>query len=155
MATYYGDIGVGEPDNNGKIQTFKMLFDTGSCEFWIPSYRCNTPRCITHQRYTPTSSYNEYNGAAMSIQYLSGKVVGEMAYEKIHLGDLDVSGQIIGIAGEVQIPLLDEVIWDGILGLAYPNANLKKQHIKPIFDNIMYQNLLTSKGEKKINSLIT
>jgi len=32
---------------------------------------------------------------------------------------------VIGIAKEVDIPLLDEVIWDGILGLAYANQNLK------------------------------
>ena len=71
-----------------------------------------------------------------------------MAYETIHLGDLTVPNQLIGVATEVEIPLLDEVIWDGILGLAYPNANLRKQHIKPLFDNIIAQNILTSKGEK-------
>ena len=84
----------------------------------------------------------------MSIQYLSGKVQGEMAKETIHLGDMDVPSQVIGVAHEVQIPLLDEVIWDGILGLAYPNTNLKRQKIKPLFDTIIAQNLLKNKGEK-------
>ena len=45
-----------------------MLFDTGSCEFWIPGEKCKTPRCLTHKRYQTTRSYQEYNGAAMSIQ---------------------------------------------------------------------------------------
>jgi hypothetical protein len=44
-----------------------------------------------------------------------------MAKETITLGDLTVNNQIIGIATEVEVPLLDEVVWDGILGLAYPN----------------------------------
>jgi hypothetical protein len=44
-----------------------------------------------------------------------------MARETIGLGDLIVPDQIIGIATEVEVPLLDEVVWDGILGLAYPN----------------------------------
>lgn len=61
----------------------------------------------------------------MAIQYLSGKVQGDMARETITLGDLVVKEQIIGIATEVEVPLLDEVVWDGILGLAYPNQNLK------------------------------
>lgn len=135
-------------ENKEQIQSFKMLFDTGSCEFWIPSYKCTTTRCLTHQRYSISQTYEQYNGAAMSIQYLSGKVQGEMAKETIHLGDLTVTQQVIGIAHEVQIPLLDEVIWDGILGLAYPNANLKRQKIKPLFDNIIFQGLLTNKGEK-------
>jgi len=48
-----------------------------------------------------------------------------MAHESIVLGDLTVPKQVIGVAREVDIPLLDEVIWDGILGLAYANQNLK------------------------------
>lgn len=71
-----------------------------------------------------------------------------MGRDTIRLGDLTVEKQVIGVATEVQIPLLDEVLWDGILGLAYPNNNMKRKQIKPIFDNIMSQQLLTNKGEK-------
>ena len=71
-----------------------------------------------------------------------------MGKDSIYLGDIQISHQIIGVATEVQIPLLDEVRWDGILGLAYPNSNMKKKQIKPLFDNIMAQELLTKKGEK-------
>lgn len=79
---------------------------------------------------------------------MSGKVQGDMARETIHIGDLSVPHQTIGIATEVQIPLLDEVTWDGILGLAYPNYNMRKKQIKPLFDNIINQNLLSNIGEK-------
>jgi hypothetical protein len=41
------------------------------------------------------------------IQYLSGKVTGDMALETIGLGDLIVPNQVIGIANIVEIPLLD------------------------------------------------
>ena len=34
------------------------------------------------------------------------------------------------------------------MGLAYPNKNLRKQKISPIFDTIISQNLLTSRNEK-------
>ena len=74
----------------------------------------------------------------MSIQYLSGKVEGKMATEVITIGDMVIPHQVIGIASEVEIPLLDEVIWDGILGLSFPNDNLKKQGIKPVMDNLMH-----------------
>ena len=43
----------------------------------------------------------------MAIQYLSGKVTGDMALETIGLGDLIVPNQVIGIANVVEIPLLD------------------------------------------------
>jgi hypothetical protein len=125
-----------------------MLFDTGSCEFWIPSIQCHTNRCLTHTRYTKSDSFKTYNNAKMAIQYLSGKVEGDMCLETIGLGDLIIPNQVIGIAREVEIPLLDEVIWDGILGLAYPNKNLRKKGISPLFDNIINQSLLTNRGEK-------
>jgi len=149
LATYYGDInvGYGREGDPTKTQTFKMLFDTGSCEFWIPSDICTTSRCLSHTRYSKSQSFNPYRNSKMAIQYLSGKVEGIMATESIGLGDLIIPNQVIGVAKEVNIPLLDEVIWDGILGLAYPNKNLKKQGIKPLFDNIIYQNLLKIRGE--------
>ena len=71
-----------------------------------------------------------------------------MGRETIYLGDLAISRQIFGVATEVDIPLLDEVKWDGILGLAYPNFNMRKKQIKPLFDNIMAQELLQKKREK-------
>lgn len=71
-----------------------------------------------------------------------------MGKETILLGDLVVPNQIIGVASVVKIPLLDEVVWDGILGLAYPNQNLKRQGIKPIIDTIINQNILHKRDEK-------
>ena len=84
-----------------------MLFDTGSCEFWIPSRECTTSRCLTHTRYEKSSTLKPYRNSKMTIQYLSGKVTGDMALETIGLGDLIVPDQVIGIAKVVEIPLLD------------------------------------------------
>jgi len=86
-----------------------MLFDTGSCEFWIPSKECSTKRCLTHTRYTQSKTFAPYKNAKIAIQYLSGKVTGDMAKETIGLGGLIIPGQIIGIAKEVEIPLLDVI----------------------------------------------
>lgn len=149
LATYYGDInvGFGRDGDPTKTQSFKMLFDTGSCEFWIPSSSCTTSRCLSHTRYSKSQTFKLYLNSKMSIQYLSGKVEGLMATESIGLGDLIIPKQVIGVANEVEIPLLDEVVWDGILGLAYPNKNLLRQKISPIFDNIINQGILKNRGE--------
>lgn len=40
-------------------------------------------------------------------------------------------------AKTVDIELLDDVKWDGILGLAYPNPTLTQQGITPLFDTIV------------------
>lgn len=41
--------------------------------------------------------------------YMSGKVIGNMAFESIMFGDLIVPRLEIGIANEVEVPLMDEV----------------------------------------------
>lgn len=43
----------------------------------------------------------------MNIQYLSGRVYGDMNLETIALGDLVVPDQVVGMAEDVNIPLLD------------------------------------------------
>ena len=43
----------------------------------------------------------------------------------------------MGVANQVDIPLLDEVIWDGILGLAYPNMSLRRLGTKTLMENVM------------------
>lgn len=53
----------------------------------------------------------------------------------------------MGMANQVDIPLLDEVIWDGILGLAYPNSNLKRLGIKTLMENVIEQKSLTKMKE--------
>lgn len=109
LATYYGDIKVGFGRNNepSKTQSFKMLFDTGSCEFWIPSVDCNDKRCLSHTRYSTSSTFEAYTKSMLEINYLSGSVEGGLAYESIQLGDIVIPQQVIGIAKNINIPLLD------------------------------------------------
>ena len=163
LATYFGSVQIGEcvgsngaptectPEKKEKL-TFKMLFDTGSCEFWIPGVGCTKAekyqdRCSNHRTYDPllSESYQKkLNGAGpfsedqkMCIQYLSGKVEGFMAKDTITIGDLKVTSQVFGMADTIDVPLLDEVVWDGIIGLAYPNQKLNEQGVVPLVDNMM------------------
>merc|ERR1711908_269526 len=48
------------------------------------------------------------------------------------------------MADTIDVPLLDEVVWDGIVGLAYPNSKLTKEGVDPLFDNIIRQKLLVN-----------
>jgi len=51
-------------------------------------------------------------------------VTGKQGYETIFVDGIEVPNQIIGIADVVNIPLLDDVAWDGIIGLAFANHKL-------------------------------
>jgi hypothetical protein len=161
LATYFGKIELGMCVAKGKPvpckdaaeakkRTFNALFDTGSCEFWVPSIGCMnnekySQRCSKHSKYEPSETYKKrikgsgpfLSSEKMSISYLSGKVEGYMAKDIVTVGPLQVTGQVFGAADIIDVPLLDEVVWDGIVGLAYPNPDLDKQGVVPLFDNIM------------------
>jgi len=137
LATYYGRILISGHE-------FKVLFDTGSCEFWVPSSTCSTARCQRHNRFPQDPNNSRLaSTTGMNIQYLSGRVAGDMVYETIKLGDIEVKNQVVGLAKVVDIELLDDVQWDGILGLAYPNPTLTQQGITPLFDTIVQSKVLS------------
>ena len=43
----------------------------------------------------------------------------------------------MGFAEEIEIPILEDVAWDGILGLAFQNKKLKEQGTKTFVDNLI------------------
>eukprot|EP00466_Bigelowiella_natans_P003684 jgi/Bigna1/83987/fgenesh1_pg.120_\ len=102
IATYYGRLKIGNT-------VFKVLFDTGSCEFWVPSSVCTTPRCKRHTRFPEEESVLDIaTDQPMSIEYLSGKVLGKMVYETVQIGDLPIPNQVVGLADTVDIELMDD-----------------------------------------------
>lgn len=142
LATYYGTVRIGDT-------LFRVLFDTGSCELWVPSNECTTARCKRHHRFPMISDkkprFKLYKGATMKISYISGSVEGKMVIETVRVGDVDVPNQILGVAKTLSIELLDDVVWDGIVGLAYPSPTLVTRGVTPLFDNIIKQQILTKK----------
>jgi len=142
MASYSGIVGIGG-------QSFRVMIDTGSREFWVPGPRCKefTPAsiCDIHHRFNPTLSptYQRYaNGEKMSLRYVSGKLEGPLGYDTVSLGALTVPHQTFAAANQINIPLMSSVQWDGILGLAYPYITPGSRNVHPLFDHVMRQKLL-------------
>jgi len=140
LATYYSTFNIG-----GSL--FRVLLDTGSAEMWIPSDQCQTDRCHRHHLFpTSTSGFRLASQTPLDIEYLSGAVRGQLAYQDIIIGDVHVTNQVVGLANVVDIDLLDDVEWDGIVGFAYPNPQLTQAGALPFFDNIMHQQILKKQG---------
>ncbi|XP_004392865.1 PREDICTED: renin [Odobenus rosmarus divergens] len=134
---YYGEIGIGTPP-----QTFKVIFDTGSANLWVPSTKCSPlyTACEIHSLYdsSESSSYME-NGTAFTIHYGTGKVKGFLSQDMVTVGGITVTQTF----GEVtELPLIPFMLakFDGVLGMGFPAQAVGG--VTPVFDHILSQGVL-------------
>ncbi|XP_057584868.1 renin isoform X2 [Hippopotamus amphibius kiboko] len=134
---YYGEISIGTPP-----QTFKVIFDTGSANLWVPSTKCSPlyTACEIHSLYdsSESSSYVE-NGTEFTIYYGSGKVKGFLSQDLVTVGGITVTQTF----GEVtELPLIPFMLakFDGVLGMGFPAQAIGG--VTPVFDHILSQRVL-------------
>lgn len=133
---WYGLIQVGSPP-----KSFRLDFDTGSADLWIPSKDCLD---CQHQksRYHPsdslTSSFIE--GLALNLKYGDGSTTSGQVYkDTISVAGLIVTQQAFGVASSLGPSFSNDPI-DGILGLAYQSLSSINQ--APFFESLISQNNL-------------
>ncbi|KAF0987552.1 hypothetical protein HZS_2363 [Henneguya salminicola] len=135
---YYGYIGLGTP-----TQTFSVLFDTGSSNFWIPSSRCfNVSKvCNAHKRYSHQNSSTFFpDGKKFVIHYGLGYSSGILSNDILSIGNLKISNQLFGEATNISsVPFLFAP-FDGVFGLAFPSLSIKG--VIPPFFNALKQGLI-------------
>lgn len=137
-AQYYGPIYMGTPG-----QFFKIIFDTGSSNLWVPSEQCKIINlaCRTHNRYDSTLSTTYVaDGSDFSIQYGSGAMEGFVSVDSCTVGDVTVAGQ--EFAEAMKEPGLAFVagMFDGILGMGF--GDISVNGLTTPFDNMIAQGLV-------------
>nr|KAJ3413180.1 hypothetical protein HK105_002147 [Polyrhizophydium stewartii] len=140
-AQYYGLISIGTPP-----QSFKVMFDTGSANLWVPSTRCKDPACMSHARYDRTkSSTFKAVEQFISIQYGTGSMTGVISADTVRIGSVVITQQRFAESVTEPGTTFVSAKFDGILGLGFPsiaiggvpspldNMIAQKQIAQPLF----------------------
>ena len=91
-AQFYGTVSIGTPPRD-----FKVVFDTGSSDLWVPSARSRHITSQLHKKYNSAKSWTHVpDGRAFSIKYGTGSVEGFLSKDTVTLGGMSVDNITFG-----------------------------------------------------------
>jgi len=133
---WYGTVSIGTP-----AQNFKILFDTGSADLWVPSTTCTSAACQNHVQYDSSkSSTYVSDGTTFSIQYGTGSMDGTVDQDVVQIGDLKVTTKFGEASTEADF--FQQTTFDGILGMAF--SAISSEQVPTPFETMVSQGVVSS-----------
>lgn len=115
--SYFGSMSVGTPP-----QPFKVIFDTGSSNLWVPNAQGSGAGCTQKQLYnSKASSTYDQNCSIFAVQYGSGPVSGYYSQDTITMGNYEVPNFTFAEVNDVSGlgAMYCQGGFDGICGMAF------------------------------------
>ncbi|GLB33563.1 putative peptidase A1 family protein [Lyophyllum shimeji] len=139
-ALWYGEVAVGMPE-----ETFTVVFDTGSSDFFLPSQDCNSNGCNGHKRYDPTASLSATPlHRKFQISFGDGSTVeGDIYNDTVSVAGLTANGQAVGAALTYSDNLsVNQFPPDGLVGMAF--KEISQFGSDPLFETLVAQGETTA-----------
>ena len=109
------EISLGTPP-----QRVEMLLDTGSNTVWVPSTYCVSVGCKHHTKFNHSASATfRAEEVEFEVDYRSGIIVGELAYDSVHVGSLTLQELPLGLVFKEIGDAFGALPFSGILGLGF------------------------------------
>ncbi|KAF9438335.1 hypothetical protein BGZ76_008618 [Entomortierella beljakovae] len=132
---YYAEVEIGSNE-----QRFRLDFDTGSSDLWVPDSTCKT-RNVTFNRAKSTT-FKPAKGR-FGIRYGDGSQVrGILGQDRVNVAGMVIENQTFGLATVESTSFSHDVV-DGILGMAY-NTICSVPGTPTVMDNLISQKLIES-----------
>merc|ERR1711981_378077 len=143
---FVGSIQIGTPP-----QTFRVIYDTGSSNTWLPGHQCSETSCDKYGKYDHCQSktfsklyrqegLGESRRSKFFIKYGSGLVRGKVVQDDVRMGGIKLKKARFGEVGYEHGHAFRKGHFSGIVGLAYPS--LAAANMYPLFDQVIDQKVL-------------
>lgn len=124
-------------------QRLPLLLDSGSSSFWVPSSSCPSLGCQLHSSFNPelSSSYLP-DDIQFEVEYRSGWILGEYAYDTVHLLNLTIPHMTLGLVTKELGNAFFSLPFAGILGLGFGTTDYPSLLDKLVSLQVLRRNIV-------------
>jgi len=129
---YFGEVSIGSP-----AQTFKVIYDTGSSNLWVPSTSCSNCKAQGSKYDSSKSTTYTKDGQSFALQYGTGSCTGFISQDTVTIGGQDITSFKFGEVTKEAADVFGQAPFDGILGMGPAKAAV--DHVPMPMDQLVAQ----------------